>query len=898
MLRRVLTFIKSHPWTTGFILYGAPFAYLVASNRFSDDTRSLIANLWYVPIGLVATALALQLATRRDLPRRQRMAWQLIVVGGLMTALSDTLWVYVENITKQDPSGNLVANLGYLAFYPAMLAAFLLFPEGLRSRRDALKFGLDVATVVIAGTMAVWYFVIAPLVHAHHPSVAAFWLALSYPVGDLLLLMGLATILLRYPRGPRRMPIMLLALSVAAMLFADVVWADQSLSGEYEAGHVQDLFYLVQYVAFAVAVAEERRRLRHGPVADLRPAPGAFTPLPYVAVFGGYALLVGVTWGKLNPDALPLVVGAVLLTMLVVARQIVALKENMRLDHERSLLAGEKRFKSLVQHASDVVSIIDTDWKIRFASPSVVATLGYVPASLLGRSAVDLVHPDDVPDLKARLKYVLGEPNRTVIGHWRIRHGNGHWVQMDNTATNLLGDENIRGLVLTSRDITERVTLEAQLTHQAYHDSLTGLANRALFQKRLNEALDRFRLGGRVLAVLLIDLDEFKGVNDTYGHAFGDEVLRLSAGRILSSVRGEDTAARLGGDEFCILLEGVKDEVDPFGIANRLAQAFLPPFGVEGHEIVATASVGVALAAGEQTAEELQRNADLAMYLSKSRGRGRAEMFQPSLHAALVDKLELQADLRQALASDQLTVFYQPIHDLETGTVAGCEALIRWMHPTRGLIQPGIFVPIAEETGQIGEIGLWTLTRACREFRQATSWIDGSALRLSVNLSGRQLQLPTLVDDVQQALVDSALAPGQLVLELTESMLLDQMDIAVRVMDRLRVLGIGLAIDDFGTGYSSLSYLQRLPIDVLKIDRTFVEQLGSDPGAAAVTRAILAMASTMSLRTVAEGVETAEQIAHLRQLGCHFGQGFFYGRPMTASDFEAHLRRRAITVAA
>src|SRR5689334_17103772 len=260
MLRRVLTFIKSHPWTTGFILYGAPFAYLVASNRFSDDTRSLIANLWYVPIGLVATALALQLATRRDLPRRQRMAWQLIVVGGLMTALSDTLWVYVENITKQDPSGNLIANLGYLAFYPAMLAAFLLFPEGLRSRRDALKFGLDVATVVIAGTMAVWYFVIAPLVHAHHPSVAAFWLALSYPVGDLLLLMGLATILLRYPRGPRRMPIMLLALSIAAMLFADVVWADQSLSGEYEAGHVQDLFYLVQYVAFAVAVAEERRR--------------------------------------------------------------------------------------------------------------------------------------------------------------------------------------------------------------------------------------------------------------------------------------------------------------------------------------------------------------------------------------------------------------------------------------------------------------------------------------------------------------------------------------------------------------------------------------------------------------------------------------------------------------
>jgi diguanylate cyclase (GGDEF)-like protein/PAS domain S-box-containing protein len=780
-----------------------------------------------------------------------------------------------------------------------VLGGLLLFPQAMRSRQDGLKFVLDVATVVVAGTMAVWHFAIAPAVVHQEPSVTAFGLALAYPVGDLLLLLGLATVLLRYPRGRRRVPLFLLAAAVSAMMIGDLVWAQLSLAGAFEAGSVQDLLYLLQYVFFATAIAEERHRLRGRETPDDDAAPGSFSALPYVAVFGGYALFVSVAWEQFRADTLPIALGAVTLTLLVVLRQIVALKETARLDRERTLLAGEKRFKSLVQHASDVVSIIDAQGNVRFATPSAARMFGYAASTLIGRAALDLVHPADAAEVTQQLQDLAAHPGKVITGRWRIQHRDGRWIQTDNTATNLLADENIRGLVLATRDVTERVSLETKLTHQAYHDPLTGLANRVLFQHRLEQALTR-RDGDRgVLAVLFIDLDKFKDVNDRYGHGFGDAVLRAAAHRIRSVLRSSDTAARLGGDEFAVLLDDPTGQIHPPAMAERIAREFNASVRIEGRDVLIPVSVGVALASPGQPADEILRNADLAMYLAKSRGRGQAAAFEPALHQALIDRLELQADLRNAVANNELTLAYQPLHALDGHVLVGAEALMRWSHPTRGAIPPDIFIPIAEESGLIVSMGRWALHRACAD---ASRWLSGDPasppVRLSVNLSARQLRDPALFDDVIAALRLGRLEASRLVLELTESILLDHTQEALAMIHRLKTLGVRIAIDDFGTGYSSLSYLRRLPIDELKIDRSFVERMEMDAGTAAVTRAIIAMAAELGLETVAEGIQSLEAANQLQRFGCEIGQGFFFSAAMPPEEFGLYAHRSRMVTAA
>jgi diguanylate cyclase (GGDEF)-like protein/PAS domain S-box-containing protein len=683
------------------------------------------------------------------------------------------------------------------------------------------------------------------------------------------------------------------------MMVADVVWAHLSLNGSFQAGNVQDLPYLVQYVLFAMAVAEERRRLAQGDADTFDHSSGSVSALPYVAVVGGYALFIGAALNELTRELLPVAAGAVVLTALIIAKQIMALRENARLDLERTMLAGEKRFKSLIQHASDVVSIIDGHWQVRFASPSAAQILGYPAASLVGRSVLDLMHPDDLADATQRLKDLIRRPGEIITARWRLRHHEGHWVQTDTTATNLIGDENIRGLVLASRDITERVSMETRLTHQAFHDPLTGLANRTLFQHRIGEALARRRADGGIVAVLFIDLDKFKDANDGYGHAFGDAILRAAGERIVSGLRRFDTAARLGGDEFAVLIDDPSGVTDPVGISERLAHTFHAPVRIEGRDIVVTASIGVAVATNDHGADELQRDADLAMYLAKGRGRGQAATFEPSLHAALVSRLELQADLEEAATRGELRLVYQPLHALDSHQLVGAEAFIRWHHPARGVIPPDVFIPIAEETGLILPMGRWVLEQACADARRWMRDEPGHPpVRLSINVSGRQVAESSLADDVERALRSSGLEGSRLVLELPESILLDHTPTTLAVIGEIRRLGIHIAIDDFGTGYSSLSYLQRLPIDELKIDRSFVERLATDRGTAALTRAIVAIASTLSLRTVAEGIQTAEDAEHLRQLGCQWGQGFFFSRPMPIDEFELYTRRCRIISAA
>jgi diguanylate cyclase (GGDEF)-like protein/PAS domain S-box-containing protein len=558
---------------------------------------------------------------------------------------------------------------------------------------------------------------------------------------------------------------------------------------------------------------------------------------------------------------------------------------------ERALRASEERFRSLVQNSSDVISIVDADGAVRYHSESVRRVLGYDPAELLDSDPLSLVHPDD----RQRVAQFVAEaglrPGVTAAETWRVRHRDGTWLHSETVAANLLEDPNVRGLVLNTRDVSDRKELEAQLVHQAFHDGLTGLANRTLFAERVEHALDRSGPGD--LAVLFIDLDDFKNVNDSLGHAAGDQLLVAAARRLQGCLRPTDTAARLGGDEFAVLLERVTDTEAAVAVARRVLDTLHQSFSLNGRTIPIKASLGVATGRpGVDVAAELLRNADVAMYAAKAGGKDRYELFRPDMHADMLQRLELETELRHAADRDQLILHYQPIIELVSGRITRVEALVRWNHPTKGLLAPAAFIPLAEEQGLIGPIGQWVLLEACVQARRwQDRFPDAPPLSMHVNLSGRQLEEQRLVGEVVHALEASRLSPRLLTLEITETVLVTDVEAMSGRLRELKGLGVLLAIDDFGTGYSSLSYLRRFPIDMLKIDKAFVDGIGQGREDTALAHAIIKLSHTLQLHTVAEGIEQPEQAAQLAALGCRDGQGYYFSRPLNLAAMTGLLEQ-------
>ncbi len=448
-------------------------------------------------------------------------------------------------------------------------------------------------------------------------------------------------------------------------------------------------------------------------------------------------------------------------------------------------------------------------------------------------------------------------------------------------------------MVITTRCISERKALEAKLTHQAFHDPLTKLANRALFRNRVEQALKRARRRRAPLAALFLDLDNFKTINDSLGHAAGDCLLMTVAERLRACVRQYDTTARLGGDEFAVLLEDGTLPQDAAIVARRIIDAMSQALTLEGREVRVGVSIGIAVSeAGVESADELLRNADVAMYTAKESGKGRYEIFEQAMHTTLLARIELEADLRRAIDRQEFTLYYQPIIALDTGRISAVEALVRWNRPERGRIAPLDFIPLAEETGLIVPLGRWVIEEACRHAQEWQAQLPAAApLSISINLSGRQLQQPELAHDIASALCRSGLPAHSLILEITESVMMQDTEATLAKLRELKNIGLRLAIDDFGTGYSSLSYLQRFPIDILKIDKSFVKGIGQGSEESAVARAIITLSDTLHLSTVAEGIEQLEQMTTLQTLGCEFGQGYYFAKPLTASDMNALLRR-------
>ncbi|HEX4649675.1 MAG TPA: EAL domain-containing protein, partial [Steroidobacteraceae bacterium] len=747
-----------------------------------------------------------------------------------------------------------------------LAAAALFLRRASAVRVPWVQLSLDASIFVVGFGAFFWYLVVDPAGLRTEVNLLKEGLSQAYVALDCTILLLLGVLLLTRD-GETHVPRahVLLATGFTILFVADVIWSLARMRGYFLPGGWQNVLYLCCYVPVAAAGREQLGSFGAPDRTMPRRLDALARSLPSAAMLAAFLALLYLNRGDIRGPAAVVSTIVFALMLLFMARQAVVLR------------MAESRYASLVANASDVIMIVTVDGTLRFASRACERTLGWRPGEIVGRQLPELWSGED----GERLRTFLAELAATRLGsvgpvELRIAVGADSRI-IEAVGSNLTHDPAVRGLALNFRDISDRKVLEEQLRQMAFHDPLTLLANRNLFRDRVQHALTLAQRQGNSVAVMFLDLDNFKNINDSLGHDAGDRLLRTVAQRIAATSRTSDTVARLGGDEFAVLLEGIGSLTHVEKIAEGLIKTLDRPFALDGREVRVTASIGIATSDAEAGAEALLSSADIAMYNAKAAGKNRHVTFHPRMQDLLQERMRLEADIVRALAAEQFFLEYQPIVDLGSRSLLGVEALVRWRHPEFGVLMPARFIQVLEEGGHVARLGRWVLAQACREmcsWRKAIA--GGSALRLAVNISGRHLEQGDLVQDVRQALHDSGLEPDNLVIELTESTIMDNTGANLERFRRLKALGVRLAIDDFGTGYSSLSYLHRFPIDILKIDRAFVSRLTNSDSGPELVRTVVTLSETLGLDTVAEGIEQEAQATALLALGCVAGQGFLF----------------------
>ena len=880
------------------LCYGITISVALLAGWGGEALANWISAWGSFPIMFTSMLFAWPLLTSQSLRPRRRLAFQLLFAALVLDAVASTGWA-IGALTTSETFGSW-PDVVWLFYYPLEAWAFMLLYLELGGRLDNTRSLVDFATLVIGFGALLWFTVLEPVTHMNAQQLAGQWAATGYGLGNAICIIAGAMLAMQVTDWRAERAITWLLLALVASLFADLLWVGAELDEAYEMGAPIDLIYLAYYFFLVVSLNAQRNEkanvITRGMQGDLRGS------LPVVALMVGVMALLNVTLNLANADS-PVLIGVILVaTALVVFSQALATREVVSLHREVATRRFDERLTELVRRSSDMIAICDGDGTIRYASPSSEQLLGVRPGELAGQKFDDVLGPE-APHVREVFDKVVAIAHSEQTAKFSIPKQDDEKRSYKMVIANLMHVESIRGLTLNIRDISDATRLHDQLHTLAFHDSLTLLANRSLFTDRVHHALKHIA-DGMTPAVLFIDLDNFKTVNDSLGHGAGDQLLRGFAHRLVQCTRAGDTVARLGGDEFAVLIDHAASEEAAMAVARQILDACRQPFEIDGRPLRAGVSIGVAMSDRVSTVERLMRNADAAMYSAKSRGKGHAEMFQPEMLRAARRRMRIENELATAIDSGQLEAHYQPIVDLSSRHLVGVEALMRWRHPTRGLVMPGDFIPLAEETGQIVPMTQWILNRACADAMCLQREITrGEGLRVAVNVSSRYLNHGNVVADVRAALAEHRLRPDCLILEVTESLLLENSRQLERTFSELKMIGVRLALDDFGTGYSSLAYLHRFPIDILKIDRSFVERLAAGAetegvDAVALARAILSLAEALGLDTVAEGIEDDAQRDTLLELGCRTGQGYSFGKAMPVRELleAAVTRRRSVLV--
>jgi diguanylate cyclase (GGDEF)-like protein len=872
------------------------------------------------------------IASARSLTARDQRTWQLFGLGALSWGSGQAFAFCYELAAGARPPVPSPADVGYLAMIPLMLIALVRLPIDRPRLEGRIRVLLDALIVIAAIATVSWLLFLGPVYRDIGMSTVHKLVASAYPAGDIVLMCALVGGIARGWLQCDDSPIPLLLLGIAAFIAADLSVYYLSLHGTYSHDGVLGVGWPLGFCLIAEATRARAASAKSGRGAASASAVrqlhvvdtvGKIVLHALLAALAGMLLSTAVRHGDLIDNVFYFL--AVSTIVIVFARQFFTVRENERLNadlrelshnlgdavrartHElesavaslrseviekhrvaTTLRTTEAHLRAVLANAPLLLFGLDSNGVFTLCEGKALDALGLDSIAVIGESIFDVYK--GVPTIHEHIRYALsGASFDGTVDLGDVS------LDIRYEAIKDEGDAVI-GVIGAALDITRRRRAEQQLVHLAFHDPLTTLPNRARFMERLRQAL-RETEGRRARpAVLFIDLDRFKIINDSLGHAAGDELLVGAAERLSTCVRAGDLVARLGGDEFTVLLRPIAQPGEAEAIAALIVEAFMQPFQIAGRDLFVSASVGVAWAPpGAFTPDELIRKADIALYQAKGGGRARAVLFDDAMDVRAVKRLEVENDLRRALERDELLLYYQPEVDLRNNEVVGMEALVRWKHPTRGIVPPSEFVALAEETGLIIPLGRWVLEQACRQTMEWQAHRPGKRpLIVGVNLSMRQLQETDIASVVKDVLRSTGMPPGALRLEITESMAMQEVEQTIAVLEGLKQIGVELAIDDFGTGYSSLSYLARLPIDILKIDRSFVQALGTERSTGLIVEATIALAHTLGMEVTAEGIESAQQLARLKALRCDRGQGFYFAKALPAEIIGAVLVGAAV----